>query len=195
MTVLKKEKSYGCNLGCDPEFFFKSKGNIERRKLYGKAGEYRLPKHGLEYRTLSNYWLTAYPLMSFAFGMARLAVSLMADANCDVYFDAFTSKLKKSKVHKAINNNDFDLAMENFTNIEKLITEVAESGYGRTPLNSTNTKEFRHFVETVNKKGLEHYFKEEPMKHWIKGAVMGNHYVGFNDFLHGTVRSELKLAA
>lgn len=48
----------------------------ERRKVYGRAGEYRLPKHGLEYRTLSNFWLTNYRLMSFVFGMSRLAYNL-----------------------------------------------------------------------------------------------------------------------
>src|SRR3990167_6685702 len=29
----------------------------ERRKTYGRAGEYRLPTYGLEYRTLDNFWL------------------------------------------------------------------------------------------------------------------------------------------
>lgn len=48
----------------------------ERRKVYGRAGEYRLPKYGLEYRTLSNFWLKNYRLMSFVFGMSRLAFNL-----------------------------------------------------------------------------------------------------------------------
>lgn len=167
-------------------------GNVERRKLYGRAGEYRLPAHGLEYRTLSNYWLMCKPLMSFAFGMARFAGSLMADKDCDVYFDAFASKVKKSKIHKAINNNDFELAQENFNNIETLITTLAADGGGRTPINSANIKEFKHFVKIVNSKGLEHYFPHEPMKHWIDGNITGNYWKGFNDFLINNVRQEME---
>lgn len=45
----------------------------ERRKVYGRAGEYRLPAHGLEYRTLSNFWLRSYQLTSFVLGAARAA--------------------------------------------------------------------------------------------------------------------------
>lgn len=38
---------------------FASIDTPERRKFYGRAGEYRQPGHGLEYRTLSNAWLAA----------------------------------------------------------------------------------------------------------------------------------------
>lgn len=37
--------------------------NPKRRKLYGLPGEFRLPKHGIEYRPLSNAWL-AHPFIS-----------------------------------------------------------------------------------------------------------------------------------
>lgn len=167
----------------------RDEGNIERRKLYGRAGEFRLPKHGLEYRTLSNYWLTAVPLMSMAFGMARLAVSLMADKEHKEYFEAFTSKAKKVKVYKAINNNDFDLAMENFMNIESLITQVAEAGSGRTPINRHTIQEFHHFVKKVNEKGLQYFFEQDPMEHWVKAD---KHWKGFNDYLSSEVRMDMK---
>lgn len=170
----------------------RDKGNIERRKLYGRAGEYRLPKHGLEYRTLSNFWLMSKPLMSFALGMARYAVLLMADDDYKNYFNAFTSKVTQKKVHKAINNNDFDLAMENFLDIEPLIRESAIVDSGRVPINACNMKEFHHFVKMVNKHGLEHYFKQDPMTHWTKA---NKDFLGFNNFLENTVRTELKKVA
>lgn len=42
-----------------------------RRKFYGQAGEYRLPKHGLEYRTLSNFWLREPAVTQLMFGLVR----------------------------------------------------------------------------------------------------------------------------
>jgi phiEco32-like amidoligase-type 2 protein len=48
-----------------------------RRRVYGRAGEYRLPKHGVEYRTLSNFWLRHYALMSLMMGLTRLSVGVL----------------------------------------------------------------------------------------------------------------------
>jgi hypothetical protein len=49
----------------------------ERRTLYGRAGEYRIQPHGLEYRTLSNFWLRSYQLMSLVMGLSKLAASVL----------------------------------------------------------------------------------------------------------------------
>lgn len=48
----------------------------KRRKLYGIAGEYRLPKHGIEYRVLSNAWLSHPLITHLVFDLARRAVML-----------------------------------------------------------------------------------------------------------------------
>ena len=45
----------------------------ERRKMYGRAGEFRLPKHGLEYRVLSNFWLCSPLIYHLVFEMTRYA--------------------------------------------------------------------------------------------------------------------------
>jgi hypothetical protein len=44
-----------------------------RRKYYGLPGEYRLPVHGLEYRTLSNAWLAHPAVMHLTVDVAREA--------------------------------------------------------------------------------------------------------------------------
>lgn len=45
----------------------------ERRKTYGRAGEFRLPKHGIEYRVLSNFWLVHPAIAHFTLEIARAA--------------------------------------------------------------------------------------------------------------------------
>lgn len=48
-----------------------------RRELYGLAGEYRTPPHGLEYRPLSNVWLCHPTITYIVFEMARKIISLV----------------------------------------------------------------------------------------------------------------------
>lgn len=50
--------------------------NPERRHTYGRAGEFRLPEHGMEYRVLSNFWLSHPALAMLVFELARGAVRL-----------------------------------------------------------------------------------------------------------------------
>lgn len=170
----------------------RDEGNIERRKVYGKAGEFRLPSHGLEYRTLSNYWLTAYPLMSFAFGLARLAVQLIADVNNSAaYYDAFMSKVKTKDIHDAINNNDFDLAMSNFLKLEPLLLEVTWAN-SRYPIHVGNITQFKHFVSKVKSDGLSYWFKQDPMTHWTN--LPEGHQGGFYDFSLGAVATDMLTA-
>lgn len=55
---------------------FKSFDDPRRRHYYGLAGEYRLPPHGLEYRTLSNAWLIHPLITNLVFDLARKVVSI-----------------------------------------------------------------------------------------------------------------------
>lgn len=47
-----------------------------RRKFYGLPGEYRTPKHGFEYRTLSNAWLCHPLAMNIVYDLARSVCGL-----------------------------------------------------------------------------------------------------------------------
>lgn len=51
----------------------------ERRKLYGKAGCFRFGKSyvGLEYRSLSNFWLKSEELMGWVYDNTKLAVDFL----------------------------------------------------------------------------------------------------------------------
>lgn len=63
----------GCDIiaGIPAVAIFASIDTPARRKYYGRAGEYRLPKHGIEYRTLSNAWLAAPEVAHLMLNLVR----------------------------------------------------------------------------------------------------------------------------
>ena len=92
----------------------------ERRKVYGRAGEYRIQPHGLEYRTLSNFWLRCYPIASLVLGQSRFAMQLALRIDDDEnaqgkseYTQIF-KLVSRDDIVNAINNNDVALAQRNF---------------------------------------------------------------------------------
>lgn len=153
-------------------------GNIERRKVYGQAGEFRTPPHGVEYRTLSNFWLRSYELMSLAFGLVRHAVIIVAN-DMD---DKFLELVDMDDITRAINTNDFSLALRNFKKIEKLLLEITPND-DAYPINSDNIKQFRHFI----KKGIDHWFDDDSVEHWCDIADGLIVQMGFCDFLMNVV--------
>lgn len=155
-------------------------GNIERRKVYGRAGEFRTPKHGVEYRTLSNFWLRSYQLMSLVMGLARVAVIIVAN-NRD---DEFLKLVDMEDITEAINKNDFKLALSNFKKIEKLWCELMPNNTEQFEIAGDTMPLFKHFV----KMGLDHWFKEAPLKHWT--SMPEGHSNGFGNFLLDVVKKD-----
>jgi hypothetical protein len=164
----------------------------ERRKVYGRAGEYRLPAHGLEYRTLSNFWLQSYQLMSLVFGLARVSVIIVANSlKLNEPFDEQIIKsVNKEDIEKAINNNDYELAYKNFLKIRDIYfnlikTDTYSEDYSYS-INSHTVKEFEYFLS----RDINYWFKEDPLTHWMK--LPEGHGTGWETFLKTTVRKEMK---
>ncbi len=75
----------------------------DRKLLYGKAGAFRFKPYGVEYRTVSNYYLMSPDLMRWAYNNTKKAV--------DMVDDEFTiTKSMGTLIQKAINTNDKKLA-------------------------------------------------------------------------------------
>lgn len=53
----------------------------ERREMYGKAGACRYKSYGVEYRTLSNAWLTSPELIKWVFRATKRAVEELMNGN------------------------------------------------------------------------------------------------------------------
>jgi hypothetical protein len=159
----------------------------ERRKVYGKAGEYRTPAHGLEYRTLSNFWLRNNRLFSLVFGLARLSVNVLSSGFPHPYgwyppWDAEKNLLDRvdlDKVRDAINNNDLALAKENYQAVRAFVVDHVpdyEWGFGRGRMNK-----FDYFCKMIEKKGIQYWFPEDPMTHWCN--LGEGHGIGFESFI------------
>lgn len=55
--------------------------DVDRRKLYGKAGAFRHKPFGVEYRTLSSFWLGSDDLTAWVWDQAMKAVDLVNAGN------------------------------------------------------------------------------------------------------------------
>lgn len=126
-----------------------------RRENYGRAGEYRLPNHGLEYRTLSNFWLRNYTLLDFVLGLANIAVDIVEHPSFE---STLIDIVDIQRAVKAIDTNDKELAWVNFKDLSKT------GLFNRWP--PTN---LANWVETIQNKGLEKVFREDPVTGWIRG--------------------------
>jgi len=79
--------------------------DVERRKLYGKAGAYRSKEYGVEYRTLSNFWIQSRDHIDWAYDQVEAAM--------DRYLGGFRiTRDIGDKVIECINEGNRELANE-----------------------------------------------------------------------------------
>jgi hypothetical protein len=164
----------------------RDKGNVERRKTYGRAGEYRVPDKGrIEYRTLSNFWLKDYKLMSFVMGLARYAYSIVV-SNLD---SILIKKVNMKDIQRAINKNSFNDALNNWKYVKDFIMIYTSPSYVNDfPLCQDTVHLFEFFVA----KGLDFWFpKNEIVKRWT--AEWEGHGNGWESFLKDKVQGEYDL--
>lgn len=74
------------------------KGDL-RRKLYGKAGAHRPKDYGVEYRTLSNFWIFSEKTINWAYKQTARALQFVNDGNT-------LSKHDGAFIQDCINNGD-----------------------------------------------------------------------------------------
>lgn len=90
----------------------------KRREMYGKAGSFRFKKYGVEYRTLSNFWIMEDRLMEWAFDKTMEAIELVKSGDIDDVYEKFGELAEQ-----AINTNDKNMATKILNKIrEKQLT-------------------------------------------------------------------------
>ncbi len=149
--------------------------NILRRKNYGRAGEYRLKSYGLEYRVLSNFWLRSYVLWSLASAQVRMAVAIYNVRKADELIGMFDM----NKVRKAINENNYDLALENFMVLKKFLDDNAVVSTG---ISHTNVDKFISWATSKNPlDALGIRSTQDSLNNWNEKYLMGT--AGFERFI------------
>lgn len=103
----------------------KSEGSLLRKNLYGRPGRYRYTSYGVEYRTLSNFWLTNRKLIRLVFFLTNSICDIIENSNYKKIMDInkhalenkdlrniITTKYDQAKLFQCIAKNDVDLAKE-----------------------------------------------------------------------------------
>lgn len=165
----------------------------DRRQVYGKAGEYRTPKYGIEYRTLSNFWLRSYPLLSMVFALAKQAVGILYYSRTAVKEQRWDSEAKLfslvdlQKVRTAIDTNDLQMAKDQWEGLKKFFHDHSSSEVG---LNKDNLPWFEHFLSRIEKDGLHTLFPNNPLDYWPRlKTSLGQ---GFETYLAYEMRMDIQ---
>jgi hypothetical protein len=149
-------KALDAVLGVSCVAMFNNYDNPERRKYYGRAGEYRTPIHGLEYRTLSNAWLAHPFIMNVVFDIARVTLSLG-------YYDYMKLWIgTEEEIVNIINNCDVDKAKVMMRRNKSILLSIYKTAYG----NITDAQQQKLFDVFYN--GMENYIAnpEDIEKNW-----------------------------
>ena len=86
--------------------------DTERKKLYGKAGCFRFREYGIEYRSLSNFWIKSDESLKWAWNTTMKAIDLVNSGKIEEV------KELGNYIVEAINTNNKELAQELLNKIE-----------------------------------------------------------------------------
>lgn len=101
-----------------------------RRMFYGRAGEYRTPSYGMEYRVLSNAWLAHTALAHFVFEVARVVIGQVLGGSSESNKVAGSFKewdVTEEEARKCINECDVDLALKLLERNDAALTALIRS--------------------------------------------------------------------
>ena len=89
--------------------------DVRRREMYGNAGAFRVKSYGVEYRSLSNFWIKDEESIKWAYDKTQEAVELVRSG--------LVSKIHEklgNEIRSAIDNNNKEKAKELIIKIETI---------------------------------------------------------------------------
>jgi hypothetical protein len=151
-----------CLLGLPSIMLDRNPMQRERRTLYGMAGEYRKPDHGVEYRTLSNFWLRSPVLADFVAQMAGMCVDVLTTSlgYGDNPESALVKNISFPNLALAIQYNNADMARGVWeAGVKPFIMKWFPSD---GPVNASLMPKFEKFLS----KDVTEWFPNDPMVEW-----------------------------
>lgn len=145
-TIVNIVKALDAVLGVACVSMFAKFDDPRRRQMYGLAGEYRTPPHGLEYRTLSNAWLSHPIIANIVFDLARGAF-VFGERGYLKYWDC-----TEKETIRIINECDVDAARKVMETNNNLVVQILSS--------KLNIKENAEWAFKIITKGMETILKD-----------------------------------
>ncbi len=110
-------------VGCSSVIFDRDETSNMRKALYGKAGEYRPTRYGIEYRVLGNYALRKPELVQLCYNLTAFAMDVLANGLAQDVFDSVDEALVINAINTS-NVNDARDVLQDASLPWKLFTEV-----------------------------------------------------------------------
>lgn len=142
--------------------------DVRRRAFYGRAGEYRLPPHGLEYRVPSSAVLCHPVAWHLVFDIGRLASHMARNST------AYLWKADTETVQKAINDLDLDAALkvlkENEKLLDRMLAVLYDSGALRRYATQAKHVIFNGISSRLDVSSMEHSWQLEEAADRVVGG-------------------------
>jgi len=122
----------------------------ERRTMYGRAGEFRLPPHGIEYRVLSNFWLSHPCIYHLVFELMRLTCRMAITGVYQICWDA-----KEEQTREVINNNDINGARKILETNKHVILCMINNVWGTGKISDMAVRTIFNGIEAAVKDPLD----------------------------------------
>lgn len=150
-----------------------------RRIMYGLAGEYRLPPHGLEYRVLSNAWLFHPVIANIVFDLARSA-AMFGLKDLLKHWDA-----KEEETIAVINTCDVEGARAILKRNKDLLLSILKARY--------RNESYCNYAFKAIFEGMESVIKDpsDIEKNWNLNSIWKNHCDGPGKNVQMTVNNKL----
>lgn len=152
---VKYVKALDAIIGVASVGMFAEMDNPLRRRFYGLAGEYRHPKYGLEYRTLSNAWL-CHPAVAFLiYDLARTGLDFFAKG-----YNRLLIGYKEERIQDIINTGDVAGAREWVRENERVYRALIRECYdsqGNRPIFATTALDmiYKGVESVINPTAIE----------------------------------------